>query len=242
MNRHVAMPAAALIAAILSYETVVKPWQQRWGATSRELDEYLPGDELVTEPATQVTRAITIPASPEQVWPWVVQIGADRGGFYSYDWLENLFGLGIHSAAEIVPDWQRRAVDDLVLANRTGTGGWYVVALQESEALVLKLANPSQGRPARRDEGLKWEFLWTFALRRADLGGARLLVRERVAFDSRLSRLLMAPIGLVSFVMTRKMMLGIKWRAETATGAAARRDADHRPRPSAPPGPRNGDP
>ncbi len=83
-----------------------------WGATGEEAREGLPGDELVAEPATQVTRAITIRAPRDVVWRWVVQLGADRGGFYSYDWLENLFRLGIHNADRVVPEWQHRAPAD----------------------------------------------------------------------------------------------------------------------------------
>lgn len=206
--------AVVTAASIGTVVRLLQPWHERWGATDEEIAVPLPGDDLVAEPAKQVTRAITIDARPEDVWPWIVQLGADRGGFYSYDWLENLFGLRIHSADDIVDDWQELRVGDIVRADRAGTGGWYVVALQPSEALVLKVADIAAGRPLRRDEQLKWEFLWTFALRPAPEGGTRLLVRERIAFGSALTRALMAPIGLVSFVMSRRMMLGIKARAE----------------------------
>jgi len=206
--------AAVAAASVVGYERWVKPWQQRWGATEEERAVSLPGDELVAEPATQLTRAITIDASPDRVWPWIVQLGADRGGFYSYDWLENLFGLEIHSADDIVPAWQQLQVDDVVYASRDRTGGWYVVDLRPDEALVLKVANLAAGRPLRRDEQLKWEFLWTFALRPTASGDTRLLVRERTAFGSALTRTVMAPVGVVSFVMTRRTMLGIKTRVE----------------------------
>lgn len=174
----------------------------------------LPGDDLVAEPADQITRAITIDAPREAVWPWIVQIGADRGGFYSYDLLENLFGLDIHSADQIVEEWQDLAVGDVVAADRKGSGGWYVMELRPNDALVLKVADLATGRPMRRDQQLRWEFLWTFAVRDAAGGGTRLLIRERVAFDSWLTRWLMAPVGLASFVMTRRMLLGIRSRAE----------------------------
>jgi hypothetical protein len=203
---------------VVAYERWAKPWHQRWGATPEELTARLPGDEHVAEPATQITRAITIEAPPEAVWPWIVQLGADRGGFYSYDWLENLFGLGIHSASDIVAAWQDLRVGDTVYANRARTGGWYVMDLHPAQALVLKIADLNAGRPVRRDEQLGWEFLWTFALRpdrqRATPGSTRLLVRERTAFDHALTRTLMGPVGIVSFVMTRRMMLGIKALAE----------------------------
>jgi hypothetical protein len=210
------LTAAAVVAgaAVVAYRRWITPWQQRWGATDDELTLSLPGDELIDEPASQLTRAITIDVSPEQVWPWIVQLGADRGGFYSYDWLEDLFGLRIHSADHIVDDWQHLAAGDLVYANRARTGGWYVVELRPNEALALEVADLAAGRPIRRDEKLRWEFLWIFALRPTPVGATRLLVRERAAFASPITRLLMAPVGPVSFVMTRRMLLGIRSRAE----------------------------
>jgi hypothetical protein len=212
--------------AIVGYRRVVKPWHERWGATDEELLLPLPGDDLVAEPADQVTRAVTIAAEPEDVWPWLVQIGADRAGFYSYDWLENLFGLGIHSADDVVEAWQQREVGDVVYANRAGTGGWCVMDLRPNEALVLATANMAENRPLRRDEQLRWEFLWTFALRRAPAGGTRLLVRERTGFGSAATRALLSPLGPVSFIMSRRMMLGIKARAEAAAGTPEPHQAD----------------
>lgn len=209
-----AVAAAVVGAAVVAYERRLKPWQQRWGATDEEIALTLPGDELVEEPAAQVTRAITIDATREEVWPWIVQLGADRGGFYTYDRLENLFGLGIHSADDIVDEWQDLEVGDVIHGDRARSGGWYVVELRPHEALVLEVGDLAAGRPLRRDEKLKWEFQWTFALQDTPAGGTRLLVRERVAFDSAITRTLMAPLGLVSFVMTRGMLLGIKSRVE----------------------------
>jgi hypothetical protein len=204
----------ALGALVVAYERWGKPWQERWGATAEEQALALPGDDLVAEPAQQVTRAVSIDAPPHAVWPWLVQLGADRGGFYSYDVLENLFGLRVHSEDTVVEEWQGLAVGDLVAANRARTGGWYVVAFLPDEALVMQVADLRAGRPVRRDDRVGWEFQWTFALRPTPDGGTRLLVRERVAFGRPLMRWAMAPVGLVSFVMTRRMLLGIKERAE----------------------------
>ena len=214
MKRRWAVGAAITAAAVVANDQLLRPWHVRWGAADDEVHARLAGDELVVPPAQQTTRAITIDAPPEQVWPWVVQIGADRGGFYSYDWLENLFGLGIHSADRIVPEWQTRAVGDFVAANSAGTGGWYVMEVRPNDALVLKVANVEAGRPIERDELMRWEFAWTFAVRAGRDGTTRLLVRERVGFGSLVTQFVMAPMGLVSFVMTRRMMLGIKTRAE----------------------------
>lgn len=213
MNR-----AAATIglggAAIAVVERLCRPWQQRWGATDEEVAQRLPGDERIAEPAVQTTRAVTVAAPPERVWPWIVQLGADRGGFYSYDRLEDVFGLDIHSAEEIVPAWQDLAVGDLVYADRKGSGGWVVVELVPERALVLQVAEVATREPLQRDRGAGWEFQWTFALEPQPDGTTRLLVRERTAFGRAAMRLAMTPVGAISFVMTRRMLLGIKERAE----------------------------
>ncbi len=213
-SRVATLAAVAAAGAGVAYVRVLQPWHERWGASDAELGLPLPGDDTVVEPAGQITRAITIDAPPEAVWPWIVQLGADRGGFYSYDTLENLFGLQVHSADRIVDEWQDLAVGDLVTAIRSGAGGWLVAEIRPCEALVLQVANVAENRPARRDDPGGWEFSWIFALRPDGVGRTRLLVRERVAFGAPLMRAAMAPVGLVSFVMTRKMLLGIKERAE----------------------------
>lgn len=213
--------ALAVVAAGLGYGRWLQPRLERWGATDGEVAAVLPGDELVAEPASQNTRAITIAAPPEAVWPWLAQMGADRGGFYTYDVLENLFGLRIHSADEIVEEWQDLRVGDVVYAARNRSGGWYVVDLRPDRLLVLQTADLKQGRPVRRTDRAAWEFQWTFALIDRGNRTTRLLVRERVAFGTRRMRVLMAPAGPVSFVMTRRMMLGIKARAERSAAAYA---------------------
>ncbi|HZE17235.1 MAG TPA: hypothetical protein VE197_16885, partial [Mycobacterium sp.] len=126
----------------------------------------------------------------------------------------NLFGLGIHSANSIDEAWKDRAVGELVYGDARGRGGWYVMEARPDDALVLKTANVKLGRPLRREEGIGWEFLWTFAVRPNADGTTRLLVRERVGFGNGLVRFALAPMGFVSFVMTRKMLLGIKVRVE----------------------------
>ena len=196
-----------------AYARWLGPRHARWGATDEEVAADLPGDDLVPAPSAQTTRGITIAAPPDRVWPWLVQLGADRGGFYTYDLLEDAFGLEIHSAERIVEKWQHLAVGDVVKASRNRGGGWYVAELRPNEALVLQVADLERGRPVRRTDAGGWEFLWTFALRPHPVG-SRLLVRERVAFGNRRVELAMAPVGVVSFVMTRRMMLGIKERAE----------------------------
>jgi hypothetical protein len=203
-------------AAIVAWWKVVTPWQRNWGASDEEVATALPADELTPPPVEQCTRAITIAAPPDEVWPWLVQMGADRGGFYSYAWLENLFGLQIHNADRIHEEWQQLAVGDPLWGDRRHRGGWVVEHVEPNVALVLRTADPKTGRVATRDTGIGFEFQWTFALRPAPGGGTRLLIRERTAIGRWSTRLLMAPVGLVSFVMTRKMLDEIRVRAESA--------------------------
>src|SRR6185436_11646896 len=90
-------------------------WRARclgWGATQDELDVALPGDDLLPQPEIPSTRAVTIMASAEDVWPWLVQMGPGRGGAYTYDWIENVFGLGMRSADTVHPEWQHIEVGD----------------------------------------------------------------------------------------------------------------------------------
>ena len=232
MRRALLAAVTGVVGVTAAYARVVKPWHERWGATDEEVALGLAGDETVADPAEQVTRAITIDATPADVWPWVVQLGADRGGFYSYDWLENLFGLQIHSSTEVVADWQELAVGDLVTAIRSGTGGWFVTEIEPDRVLVLQVADVGAGRPLRRDDPAGWEFTWTFALRPTGDGRTRLLVRERTAFGKLGIRLVMAPVGLVSFVMTRKMLMGIRDRAERSSSLDSPRGAPGRRRSS----------
>jgi hypothetical protein len=214
------MVGAVGAAAAIGWRQRFVPWHRNWGATDAEVAMALPGDELTPPPAEQNTRAITIAAPPHEVWPWLVQMGADRGGFYSYTWLENLFGLDIHNADRIVEEWQQLAVGDWVWAARNRSGGWVVELIEPNAALVMKTADPKLGRAISRDAGIGLEFQWTFALLPTPPGGTRLLIRERTAYGRRLTRWLMAPVGLVSFVMTRKMLDGIRVRAESGTPVA----------------------
>lgn len=92
-------------AAYLALGRLLRPWYSRWGATDAEVRASLPGDELVPSPRAQSTWAVTIEAPPDAVWPWLVQMGQDRAGFYTYEWFENVvLRLDIHNAARIVPE------------------------------------------------------------------------------------------------------------------------------------------
>ena len=185
---------------------LARRWQLRWGATGQESGEPLPGDHLIADPDLTATRAITVGAPAGQVWPWIAQLGQGRGGFYSYDFLENLVGCDIHSADRIVPEWQDAGVgDEIKLAPQVGL----VVALVErGRSLVLRGGVPMGNTPP------PYDFTWAFVLRDEPSGATRLLVRERYAYTRPWARLLAELVEVVSFVMSQKMLRGIRDRAE----------------------------
>ena len=178
-----------------------RPWCVSWGATRDEAAGPLPGDKLLPDADIVTTRAVWVDAQPAAIWPWLVQMGPGRGGAYTYDWIENLLGLGMHSADRILPQFQDLKVGD---AQRLGARGplLRVAAHDQEQALVL-----------RSDDG---NWVWAFSVRPA-AHGARLISRNRIATAGagRLARAmytyLMEPGSLI---MERKMLLGIKHRAE----------------------------
>jgi hypothetical protein len=205
MVRRLVRTALALSGTGLAYAGFGRPWQLRWGATDGEVNANLSGDHLIPQPDLVATRAITVRAPTGAVWPWVVQLGQGRGGFYSYDRLENLFGCDIHSADRVVSDWQEVRVGDQI---RLYPGGGLSVAfVAPGSALVLCGAMPAEQRPP-------YDFSWAFVLREQPDGNTRLVVRERYAYRSRWASLLVEPVELVSFVMHQKMLRGIRDRAE----------------------------
>jgi hypothetical protein len=180
-------------------------WQLRWGATDVEVTSELPGDELLSHVNRSATRAVTIAAPSHQVWPWLAQMGQGRGGFYSYDFLENLVGCDVHSADHIVEEWQNVTVaapfrlhPDVAL---------HVVVVEPDHALVVRGAVPIG------DKAPPYDFTWAFVLNDED-GSTRLIVRERYAFTQGWASLIVEPTLAVSFVMTRRMLHGIRTRAE----------------------------
>lgn len=176
-----------------------------WGASAAERGLVLPGDELLPRGDLTATRATTIRAAPEDVWPWIAQLGQGRGGFYSYDCLENLIGCHIHSADRIVSEWQEVAVGDRI--NLAPEVGLAVAHVDPARALVLHGGIATTGRPP------PFDFTWAFVLLPAS-AGTRLLVRERYAYGHRTVAALIEPVELISFVMSRQMLRGIRQRAE----------------------------
>lgn len=195
--------AAVGAGALAAYAMAVRPWHLRWGATDEEVNERLPGDELVPHPNVVATHAITIDAPVEEVWPWLVQIGQDKGGFYSYSWLENLVGCHLRNAERIMPEFQQLKAGDAVQLHPE-VPPLPVLICEPPRTLVL---GNNMDRPGA----------WGFYLKPLDEGRTRLVIRGSGDWgDSVLNKLgarvLFEP---AHFIMERKMMLGIKSRAES---------------------------
>jgi hypothetical protein len=206
------LATAVMVAANLLF---LWPWMQTWGATNEEINADLPGDDLVPEANIRTTKGITIQASPRQIYSWLLQIGVDRGGMYSYDWLENLFGLNVHTAEQIIPAYQdvqvgdfwRFTPKDYVLNPGPGL---YVRRLIENQAVLLCFG--TEGRPEESCFDS-----WQFVLLPQEDGSTRLLLRSNMAIKVEL------PIKLtyyIQFLMERKMLLTLRERAEQMSNEA----------------------
>ena len=187
--------------------TLLRRVSMRWGACDQEVGADLPGDELLPHADLCVTRAVTIRAAADEVWPWIAQLGQGRGGFYSYDVLENLIGCDIHSADRIVPQWQTIAAGDRV--NLAPEVRLTVAQVDPVRSLVLR-----GGIPSMVMRSSPYDFTWAFVLSPASDGTTRLVVRERYTYAHRWAAAVVEPVELVSFMMTRRMMQGIRQRSE----------------------------
>jgi hypothetical protein len=186
-----------------------QPWCLTWGATADEAARTLPGDELLAEPDMVSTRAVTIGAPPRCIWPWLVQMGPGRGAAYTYDWIENLFGLGMHSADEVLPEFQDLKVGD---AQRLGANG---------PVLRVAVLDPERSMVLRSGDG---NWVWAFVIAPTDRYATRLISRNRIATPgvSHLARAVYTyAMEPGSLIMERKMLLGIKHRAEHLASAQA---------------------
>lgn len=214
-RRQLLVPLVAVIALV--YWFVVRPWHLCWGATDVEVRGTLPGDDLLREPASEVTHAITIDAPVEDVWPWLVQIGQGRGGFYSYDVLENLVGADIHNADRIVPEYQELEAGDTVrLAPED-----YPVQIPESAPEVV-FFDPERA-VVLQPPGESPRWTWAFVVHPMNDGTTRFVGRMR-SHGKRTVRGRMADYLFwepAHFVMERKMLLGVKNRAESGNGKAS---------------------
>jgi hypothetical protein len=203
------MTLIILTVLVIVYLTALHPWFMNWGATPTEQHMIIPGDERVGEPATQFTRAITVQAPAARVWPWLVQIGQDRAGFYSNDWLENIFLADIHNGDEIRPEWQTRTLGDAVPMTRANYLGGRLGDFTKTRIQVLEL-----GRVIGDNPGV-------FFLQPIDDHTTRLLLRERnpVSFTNSFQQIIMPWFIRLTwdpmhFVMEKRMLYGIQARAE----------------------------
>ena len=198
--------------AILTFSVLywfpVRRWMNQWGAAPSDLTRVMAGDSLLAEQTYSGTTAIVVNARPEHIWPWLVQIGYQRGGLYSYDWLDRLFGyLDRPSATRILPEFQHLAVGDRIPLGRGPS--WPVAVVEPNRALVLDM---------RKMGGLDW--VWQFGLYPVDEARTRLTSRSRVRAHAVWARLLTHMIEPAGFLMTRRMLLGLKQRAEALRAAS----------------------
>ena len=203
--------AALGLVGYIAIATALWPWHRTWGATEGDQAMSLPGDAPGRNPSCELMHAVTIDAPAEMVWPWLAQLGQDRAGFYSYDWLERLFQADVHNAAEIRPEWQHRAVGDFVRATQPDylgglfgrDLGWRITHFDPPRAMVLE----------------NWG---AFVLEPTPDGKTRLLIRTKMGGPEAPAwgaGLTFAAFELPHFIMQRRMMLGIKERAESRDGA-----------------------
>lgn len=200
----------------------------RWGATGAELARAYPGDEWVPNAKWGWTHAVTIDAPARDVWPWVVQIGQGRGGFYSYEGLENLAGCNIRNADHILPEFQELAMGDSIRLHPE-MPPLPVAHVEPGRALVIHaLSDTRSGRPFEPAEGTPDNYsnmVWTFFLdERAD-GTTRLISRTRYDYSPGLANKLMfgpALLEPIGHVMDVKMLLGVKERAEGTSRKGSR--------------------
>ena len=188
---------ASILAAAAAYRQWLRGPILTWGATAAEASTELPGDELLRDADGVSTRAITIDAPADDVWPWLAQMGpSPRGGAYTYDWIENLLGLDMHTADRVLAEFQHPAVGDTI---RFGSNEMRVARLEPEHVLTWRSADGS--------------WVWTFVLR-SDGRTTRLVSRNRYRFDTVAARLAMLPMEPGSLVMERQMLRGIRLRAE----------------------------
>ena len=222
-RRNVAMgvAVAGATAAAAAWAGLVRPWCLRWGVTNDELAREWPGDSLAPQARTVAMRAVTINAPASVVWRWLLQLGQDRAGFYSYTWLENLARADMPEVRMLVPEFQQRAVGDTVWMARPdrfgGQARLVVGHLVEGRAFILK--TPDEGVA----EGMTPAGTWGFLLEPLGATRTRLFARSRMgphpSFGSRL-----AYFGFwepAHFVMERRMLLTIKQLAEASAPGQA---------------------
>jgi hypothetical protein len=188
---------------------LIRPWHLRWGATTQELDAAMPGDEVVRRAQFNATRAIGIDAPPDQVWPWIAQLGYRRGGFYTYDLLDN---AGERSADRIIAEYQQPRIGDAIpmFHELDGLAIAYVVDSLDRPHWMLWVHRPQDGEAP--------DSTWSWRLTAAPGGGTRLITRMKQDYRWSTPRLALFNLCLMEFgdfAMERRMLRGIKVRAES---------------------------
>jgi hypothetical protein len=190
--------ATATAGATVAYNKLLRAPILTWGATQEEAQACLPGDELLEDADGIATRAITIDAPAAAVWPWIAQMGpSPRGGAYTYDWIENLLGLNMHSADRVLPEFQHPEVGD-------GFG-------YGANKMTFAIVEPDRVLATQSADG---NWVWSFILDERT-GRTRLISRNRFRLPRLKDKIGMIPMEPGSLVMERKMLMGIKNRAET---------------------------
>jgi hypothetical protein len=203
-----------------AYSFVLLPRLRRWGVTAEEATRPLPGDDLIPEPLYATTHGISVQAPAEAVFPWLVQIGQNRGGFYTYDFLENLLRLDIHSAGHIHPEWQDlQPGSDYVSLDPDETMKLTITELDAPRAFVIRTGGPDEA-PAPAGDFFKGEIAasWAFVVEPLDATSCRLLIRWRASWRETVPAAFARAFLLepAHFVMERGMLRGIRARAERA--------------------------
>ena len=201
-DRRLRLPALGLLAAFgVLYARLLRQSILTWGATAAEARAQLPGDELLEDAAGITTRATTIEAPADAVWPWLAQMGpSPRGGAYTYDWIENLLGLDMHSVDQVLPEFQHPQVGDTIAFGKN--------------SMRFERVEPGHLLAMRSADG---NWVWTFALEE-HAGKTRLISRNRFRLPTLAARMAMLPMEPGSLVMEQKMLRGIKKRAERLNG------------------------
>lgn len=214
----------AFAALMTGFSLLVRPWYLEWGATTAETRKVLPGDEIIPGAARQETRAITIRAPMARVWPWLAQIGQDRGGFYSYDLLENMVGCEMPVFDAVRPEHQEWQIGDklwMYPENRAGGLGYATLQVQLPGRALGFGTRTIGASPGGAEDGS-----WSFVLEPAGDSATRLLIRGRGAggrslLGTAFDKAIFEPIH---FVMERRMMIGLKQLSE---GHDRKRSGNH---------------
>jgi len=208
--------------ASLMFVLIILPFMRsklrKWGSTEKELTRELPGDDLIKEMKGWYNHAVTINAAPADVWPWILQLGQNKGGFYSYELLENIVGSKIRNVDKIVPEFQDTAVGDRVMM--TPKAAPYILnAIDPGRAFILRLrVNLENNETVGADEPLPEKYQdgsWLFFLEETSEGVTRMITRSRNDWNqSKTNTFFYGLFGVISIVMDRKLLKGIKKRAE----------------------------